>query len=420
MLLTGCNGEDIEYTAANVGSSEGIEYVYHEDDVYDEYEINESTTYDENELQNDHAFVDYNPDTGARLSVNGIITGDVIFHGIEASRLFKEPFIEILGPPKNQEGFFIFYEGFQLVAHGWVWTDDDERTIIYIGSGGSIGFTDFSLPSINNVGFHSGMTHEDVIAVLGNHLQYYEYYDWQNNTPYRDDLMSYRIANSEIEYQLEFWFRDDGLDLITIRFFWDDVNGYAGEASREISWQEAYTKTLRLYARQDLQEWEENWKFALHDINQNGIPELFIGVEWSSGHFEYRYVYTFLDGVGAIRLDFQGFVTDGAIFFLADRPGIVAFLAFAGGGHYIKHEMLDLGLVPIVEGMAFMSDEGHEMMHLYEDFDWRNYEWYVLTIEGNSVSVEEFENAFGSRDDRTWPVFHEVNDDNIMQVIPGF
>ncbi|MCL2841444.1 MAG: hypothetical protein FWE05_11830, partial [Defluviitaleaceae bacterium] len=63
------------------------------------------------------------------------------------------------------------------------------------------------------------------------------------------------------------------------------------------SWQEAYTEILRLYATgQHLNEWETGWEFTLHDINQDGIPELFLGARQISGHIDYRYVYTFLGG----------------------------------------------------------------------------------------------------------------------------
>ena len=196
----------------------------------------------------------------------------------------------------------------------------------------------------------------------------------------------------------------------------------SAQQGQAATWQEAYTETLRFYATgQHLNEWETGWEFTLHDINQDGIPELFLGARQISGHIDYRYVYTFLGGEeisgGAVRLDFQGFLTDGAIFSPIDNsPWVVAFLAVGSGGRYVKLEMIELGLVTTVEGMASMSEEGHEMMFAYDNFDWQNYEWYNLTIGVIEVTVEEFESVFGAREDRVWLDFHEVNHGNIAQI----
>jgi len=189
------------------------------------------------------------------------------------------------------------------------------------------------------------------------------------------------------------------------------------------SWQEAYAETLRLYATgQNLREWETGWEFALHDINQDGIPELFLGARQISGHIDYRYVYTFFGGeetsAAVTRLDFEGFLTDGAIFSPIDNsPWVAAFIAVGSGGRYVKLEMIGLGLVPTVDGMASMSDEGHEMMFAYDDFDWQNYEWYYLTIDDIEVTAYEFESVFGTHRSRAWLGFHKANEVNIRSII---
>ena len=178
-------------------------------------------------------------------------------------------------------------------------------------------------------------------------------------------------------------------------------NPYITQAA---SWQEVYAEILLHYeTEQDLGEWETGWEFALHDINQDGIPELFIGARLTSGHFDYRYVYTFLGGEemrGAVRLNFEGFVTDGAIFYPIDSsPWIVAFLPAGSSGRYIKLEMIEHGLVPTVEGATLMR--------------------YDFAIDGIEVTIEEFVNVFGTHEDRAWLNFYEVNNENIMRIILG-
>jgi len=125
----------------------------------------------------------------------------------------------------------------------------------------------------------------------------------------------------------------------------------------------------------------------------------------------------------AVRLDFRGFLTDGAIFFPIDNiPWVVAFLAVGSGGRYVKLEMTELSLVPTsVEGFAFISNEGHQAMseavRSGEDFDWQNYEWFDLTFNNVEVTAEEFTSVFGTGEQRNWLVFREVNEGNIMHEI---
>ena len=157
------------------------------------------------------------------LTTDGTIYGDIVFNGIVASRLFKETmtkfpgpldlywektkvlFIESLtesiGPPRSvRPASFIFYDGFEFV----IGSVDDTLLIV------SALFTDVSLPEINGATFNSDMTWEDVTALLGKHIQYYSYPDWQYNAPHRSDLISYSILINEIEYFLEFWFYNVG------------------------------------------------------------------------------------------------------------------------------------------------------------------------------------------------------------------
>jgi len=183
------------------------------------------------------------------------------------------------------------------------------------------------------------------------------------------------------------------------------------------TWQEAFAKTLRYFASLQLRDWVDSWEFILHDINQDGIPELFIIERHMTGHLYYRYIYAFVDGA-AVPLEFTGFLTDGAVYAPIDNsPWVVAFLAVGSGGRYVKLEMVGNEIVTVVEGMALMSAAGHDMMYADEDFDWQSYEWYDVTINGHEVTAEEFESVFGLWGERVWLGWHEVNKENINEII---
>ena len=57
----------------------------------------------------------------------GIIIGDVFYKDIPISRLFLEPFVDVLGEPTDQHGAFSNYEGLSImgllgsVAHDEAW-----------------------------------------------------------------------------------------------------------------------------------------------------------------------------------------------------------------------------------------------------------------------------------------------------------
>ena len=183
------------------------------------------------------------------------------------------------------------------------------------------------------------------------------------------------------------------------------------------TWQKAYAALLRDYASMPLQEMESGWQFILHDINHDGVPELFLVMRFVTEHTDYRYAYTFVDNE-VQRLNFEGFLTDGFIYAVTnDRPWIVAFLAVGSGGFYSRLALENGGIIPVVEGSAFMSELGHEAMWEDEDFDWQSYEWRDLIINGNEATVHEFEYAFGSLDERVFLELFDVNEGNIRRHI---
>jgi len=194
-------------------------------------------------------------------------------------------------------------------------------------------------------------------------------------------------------------------------------------APQILSWQEAYAALLRDYAKLPLAEMDAGWSFFLHDINRSGVPELFLVLEYETGHVRYDAVYTFSDGK-AVSLEFEGLTTDGGIFAPLDgSPWVVLFGAAGSGGVYLQMVIDGYRLITVADGWFFISEEGHEQMWLAleegQDFDWQNYKWYDLSIGGNTATVEEFTNVFGHRDERRWFRAHSITENNINSVIFG-
>lgn len=165
------------------------------------------------------------------------------------------------------------------------------------------------------------------------------------------------------------------------------------------TWQYKYAEILRNYIDIDLTgTMEDSWNFALHDIDRDGVPELFIIMEYSTLHVGYRYIYTFIDGiVKQLEFNFIG-ATDGGILIPPNNsPFIIFFYAAGSGGRYHRIFMYEDRLEIYAEGFFHLSPEGFEKMYNNpNEFNLEDYKWYVLTVNGNPATIEEFENLFGS------------------------
>lgn len=70
------------------------------------------------------------PETVLDPASTGVIAGDVFIRGIAISRLFTEPFTDVLGPPLGYREAFFFYEGFEIMVVDdmvntlWAWAPD--------------------------------------------------------------------------------------------------------------------------------------------------------------------------------------------------------------------------------------------------------------------------------------------------------
>ena len=152
----------------------------------------------------------------------GIIKDDIVFNDLTVSSLFSRSLFETLGKPNETAagGQFWFFNGFELVVTGW---DDVAESFTYLGSWGSILFTDLNLPAFPSRAFHTNMTPVDVISIAGYPLEFHLYGDdWKSLAPHLNALMSYRVE-LEVTYYLEFWFESgadssNNLRLIAIRW----------------------------------------------------------------------------------------------------------------------------------------------------------------------------------------------------------
>jgi len=189
-----------------------------------------------------------------------------------------------------------------------------------------------------------------------------------------------------------------------------------------ISWQDAYVALLRRYLAFPVgmaSEYEAGWYFALHDIDNSGIPELFISMSYYTGHMSYRYIYTFANGKIA-PMAFENVMTDGGVLAPLDNsPWIIMFIAFGSGGHYSKLVIEETRIVTYVEGLFFATEESFERdweMGADSDVD-NSYDWHVLSVNGVPVTVDEFESVFGRRNEKLRILFLEITEINMNDLI---
>jgi hypothetical protein len=180
-----------------------------------------------------------------------------------------------------------------------------------------------------------------------------------------------------------------------------------------------------------------SWKFSLHDIDQNGIPELFVVIRYGSGHRSYHAVFSFSDGK-AVQLDFdKSGHTDGGIRTSADNSPWIIFCEYSvSAGWYSLMKLNERSLVTFTTGSFFLSDAGRERLSEFWELGlspdiYDSYDWHNLSITDNNfdcnqpltektVTVEEFERVFGRRNEKRWIAEFEISEDNINSIIYGY
>jgi len=148
-----------------------------------------------------------------RAVAQGVIIGEVYFNDIPISRFFKEPFIDILGEPLSVRGpHFDFGDDLGILGrfNHDLWAVDIIEAM-FIDAPHLVRANDIPLNS----------NREELIALLGNPIEYYEYpTGWIFHQSHDERNIRYHIFSPAIVYALEIWFEpDDTVNLVVIRTY---------------------------------------------------------------------------------------------------------------------------------------------------------------------------------------------------------
>ena len=208
-----------------------------------------------------------------------------------------------------------------------------------------------------------------------------------------------------------------------------DVNvSESTEDEVEVTWQETYAALLRYYYEQ--YDGEYILHFLLHDIDMDGIPELFIS-EQGDWVYHIDVVYTFRDGK-AVFLEFGEGVGFMPHLFSAsgpyltpnhgNAPGVIARI-WAHGIYMAKLIIVDENrLVVKYDGEWFVDrDALHRVVvgdEIDDDaFDALIEEYTTITINGYVVSEDEFFRVFGHGNEYPRMQANQITETNIQNII---
>ena len=213
------------------------------------------------------------------------------------------------------------------------------------------------------------------------------------------------------------------------------------EIKAALSWQEAYAALLRAnYAEERISDCGNFGgfdRFFLHDMDLDGIPEMFV----INSIDEIVTVYTFRnDEIASLSHGEEIFLVEflhGAArtYIGAPPPGVPGFVSMSMGpsaGMFGTSALY--WRVVIDEDSLVISDVGewridYAALHdLFDDFgfdtdedvlDAAIKEHTYITINDNPATEEELDNLFDRGFSEFWPRFADVNEDNIQSVIFG-
>jgi len=177
------------------------------------------------------------------------------------------------------------------------------------------------------------------------------------------------------------------------------------EAVHNTSWQEAYAEILNNYAQQpattaDIEAAE--WRFALHDINQYGTPQLFL-VRYYDGLVDFHTVYNFENG-NAVLLKSALSRTSlfmGGMYVAPGGMGVVRYSTSGIVSHYDRYGLYGGTLSRGVNGDTSPTVDS-------------------FRVNAFPVTQEEFIDTFGCPYERVWLVMYEITEANIRDIIIGW
>jgi len=171
--------------------------------------------------------------------------------------------------------------------------------------------------------------------------------------------------------------------------------------SQTISWQDAYAEKLRYHAHNSTNPASE-WRFMLHDMNQDGIPQLFL-IRYYTGLREHYEVYTFADGEILRLKSSLGLGNESNSGIILPPDGTTGIIRVMDNSMVRRYDMMALygtTLTRVVSG-TFSEIVG------------------VFSLDVDRVTQEEFEDIFGKRDQRVWLALHEITEANIQDLVFG-
>ena len=209
-----------------------------------------------------------------------------------------------------------------------------------------------------------------------------------------DNINYYDIENSDtmIEFEYDNEYEDY---LIEVNRFWE-------------TWQETYAELLRAYAKLHLEGQEAGWHFSLYDINQDGIPELFLAMYYYTGHMTYHRVYTFVENT-YISIGFEGASPISVLTMVEDIGPYIFVYSSLARSTILERLYKDKNQIRRdYRGLFRVSDYDYaDPSFWYLNIREKEFDWFELYINSNPesefhlylipVTVEEFEHIFGLR-----------------------
>jgi len=177
------------------------------------------------------------------------------------------------------------------------------------------------------------------------------------------------------------------------------------EAVHTTSWQEAYAEVLNNYAQQPATTADitaAQWRFMLHDINQYGVPQLFL-VRYNDGLVTFHTVYSFEYGNAIMLKSALGMshLFRGGMYVAPGGIGVIRYLNSGAVSHYDKYGLYGGTLSRSVNGDTSPTVDS-------------------FRVNTFPVTQDEFIDIFGCPDERAWLAMYEITEGNIQDVIFGW